>query len=352
MTKKLLIITQKVDLDDDVLGFFHEWIRGFAGRFESVVVICLKVGRYDLPANVRVLSLGKEKGASKLKYLRNFYKYIFSERNNYQTVFVHMNPRYVILGGVLWKLWSKKITLWYAHGHVNFMLKLANLLADIVFTSTAEGYRLANKRTRVVGQGIDTEKFKPEPNSRHDSFKIITVGRISPSKDYETLIDALNYLRPDANFISRVLIIGGPATERDKKYLEMLKVKVEKNNLNGLVDFAGPIANKDLAPLLQSADLFVNLGLTGSLDKAILEAMACGLPVLTCNEALASVLGEYSGLLMYPKKDFHQLAEKINLLRSMSGDKKADLSSGLRKIVVEKHNLIGLVDKISNILTQ
>src|SRR5581483_12297211 len=88
---KLLILTQKVDKNDPVLGFFHGWLREFANHFEFITVIALGVGEYELPQNVRVLSLGKESGVSKLKYLSRFYKYIWQERKNYEKVFVHMN---------------------------------------------------------------------------------------------------------------------------------------------------------------------------------------------------------------------------------------------------------------------
>ena len=71
---KLLILTQKVDKNDDVLGFFHGWILEFAKNYEKVTVICLYEGKHDLPENVKVLSLGKERGVSKLKYILNFYK--------------------------------------------------------------------------------------------------------------------------------------------------------------------------------------------------------------------------------------------------------------------------------------
>ena len=57
---KLLILTQKVDKNDPILGFFHRWVEEFARHCEQVTVIALGVGEYDLPQNVRVFSLGKE----------------------------------------------------------------------------------------------------------------------------------------------------------------------------------------------------------------------------------------------------------------------------------------------------
>jgi len=110
---KLLIITQKVDINDDILGFFHGWIEKLAEKFEQIIVICLQKGKYNLPDNVKVLSLGKEQYLyhshiiRRLVFLYNFYKDIFRERKNYDTILVHMNPIYVLLGGLFWKLWRK-----------------------------------------------------------------------------------------------------------------------------------------------------------------------------------------------------------------------------------------------------
>ena len=57
---KLLILTQKMDKNDDLLGFFHNWVSEFAKKCEKVTVISLGIGEYSLSDNVKVLSLGKE----------------------------------------------------------------------------------------------------------------------------------------------------------------------------------------------------------------------------------------------------------------------------------------------------
>src|ERR1700727_851881 len=111
----LLIVTQAVDLDDPILGFFHRWIADIARGCDRVHVICLKEGRHDLPENVFVHSLGKENGRSRSKYARRFYRYIRMYRDEYDAVFVHMNEEYVLLGAPLWRLWGKRIVLWRNH---------------------------------------------------------------------------------------------------------------------------------------------------------------------------------------------------------------------------------------------
>jgi len=143
---KLLIITQKVDINDDILGFFHSWIAEFAKHCEKITVICLKKGEYNLPKNVKILSMGKENGESKLKYIINFYKYIWRERKEYDTVFVHMNPEYVMLGGSLWRFMGKKISLWYTHKSITQNLQWAERLGHIIFTASEKSFRLQSDK--------------------------------------------------------------------------------------------------------------------------------------------------------------------------------------------------------------
>ncbi len=343
---RLLILTQKIDKRDDVLGFMHGWIAEFAKQCESVTAICLELGSYDLPANVKVISLGKEEGRSRLKYILNFYKYIWRERHKYDAVFVHMNPEYIVLGGPLWRLWDKRVSLWYAHGYVPWTLRVAEKFTNIIFTSTKSGCRLDSGKIRVIGQGIDTEKFNISLyKTENKPFKIITVGRISPSKDYETLISAAELLR-DRGLDFKIDIVGAPGLSDQASYFDKLKERVLNEKLGQFIDFLGPVANEELPAYLENADLFVNMGLTGSLDKVVPEAMASGLPILTCNEALLEVLGPHTKRLMYPKKDFKKLADKIEEMMKLSSDERRKLGRELREIVVKGHSLKIFVGKV------
>ena len=360
---RLLIITQKIDLNDAVLGFMHGWIAEFSRQAESVVAICLEKGKVNLPQNVRVFSLGKENlktinyqlsTFTRLMYAWRFIRYIVQLRNKYDTVFVHMNPEYIVLGGIFWKLFGKTVTLWYAHKNVPWHLRLAHLLTDIIFTSTASGFRLASSKVRVIGQGIDVEKFKAQNEkckTEEEIFKIVTVGRITPSKDYDTLVEAIEKVHQDITVPIEVTIIGPTSVASDEAYLKLLKDKIILRGLNGIIFFLGPIGNDDLPKKLQKYDLFVNMGHTGSLDKAVPEAMASGLPVLTCNEAFKDVLGVFKGDLMYPKGDSHALVLKIKQIMELSEDKRLALGEALRAIVVSDHSLQSFVGKIINAVT-
>jgi glycosyltransferase involved in cell wall biosynthesis len=285
---KLLIVTQKVDKNDPILGFFHRWLDEFSKNVEKLTVICLEQGEYHLPSNVQVLSLGKEKGKSRLKYLYRFYSYIWRERHVYDSVFVHMNPIYVILGGFYWKLMGKEVGLWYTHKNVDLKLRIAEKLCDLVFSASKESFRLKSAKLRVMGHGIDTKVFFPAEAAKHASGgrkKVVTSGRVSATKKIHIMLEAVALLE-DKNV--ELIIVGSPSTPIEREYQAVLKAQAEQLGLADRVVFVGSKSQLEVAEILRDADLFINLSNTGSLDKAVLEAMASGVYVLTSNEAFES----------------------------------------------------------------
>jgi len=342
----LLIVTQKIDREDDVLGFFHSWLDEFSKRSSNITAICLFHGNSQLSKNVNVLSLGKEGGRSRLKYTFRFFKYIFSERKKYDAVLVHMNPEYVLLGGILWKLMGKKITLWYAHGKVTKSLIIAEKVVDIIFTSVTYACRLKSPKLRIVGQGIDVDRIKPQHKDHFQhAFSIITIGRISPSKDYDTLITAASILKKEGYSV-QVNIVGDVGTKGQENYFKRLKNRVKGEELSGFIKFIGPVPYKDIIPYLRESNIFASMTHTGSLDKAVLEAMSAGLPVVTCGEAFDAVFGEYAEFSMYPKKDAETLAKKIAYFINLDKEKRDKYGKKMREIVVKEHSLASFVNKV------
>jgi len=247
-----------------------------------------------------------------------------------------MCPEYVLGAGLLPKFFGKKTLLWYAHKAVSWKLRFAEKLIGKIFTPSKESFRLLSKKVEVTGHGIDLEKFKPAETKKEGSkFKIISVGRISPVKNYEIMINVAEILK-NKNFNFEIRIAGAPILEADKKYFEKLKEKIKEKKLSGIIEFVGSISNKNIVEFYQSGDLFINLSDTGSLDKAILEAMACGLKILTSNEAFKNILKEEN----ITNKNQENMANKIISLKKNADD------SMLREYVARNHNLNNLTVKI------
>jgi len=282
---KLLIVTQVLDEQHPVLGFFNRWVLEFAMHCEHVQVIALQVGKHNLPTNVTVHSLGKEAGKGRLSYLVHFYSLMWSLRKEYDAVFVHMIPLYVILGAPVWKLTGKKITLWYTHGAVSLSLRLAERLVDAIFTAAKEGFNLVTKKVLVTGHGIDTEDFKPLGLTK--DLDLVTVGRITPSKNLSALVDMVEVLNKTTT--ASLTVVGAAGSDGDKDFASTLRAEVNERGLESSVVFAGAMAHSDLPILLNRVTIFVTAAQNGSLDKAVLEAMACGLPVVSMAPGTASL---------------------------------------------------------------
>lgn len=357
---KLLILTQKVDINDDVLGFFHGWIEEFAKHCQSVIVICLFKGEYDLPAKVKVLSLGKEEfirnshHSHKIRilasYLYRFYKYIWRERNNYDTVFVHMNKEYVVLGGWVWKLLGKRVGMWHTHKQIDLKLKIAERFSDVIFTASKESFRLASKKVMVTGHGIDTEKFniKDDEQAAKLKFRVVCVGRISRLKNQELLVKAADILVNKENFKEiEFELIGGTVTPGDVNYQEEILRLLKKYNLDNHFRLVGSVPNKDILKYYQQADLSVNLCPTGGMDKVVLESMTCGVPAIAYNKTFLSTMGDYKNKLILENQDAVELSRKIKELALLSAQEKREMGEYLRLIVIKEHNLRNLINKIT-----
>lgn len=353
ITMNLLFITRKIDKNDVLAGFTYQWVSKFAEKVDMLNVICLEKGDISgLPRNVKIYSLGKERGAGKLMKFRNFQKYAFQLVKKSDGIFCHQNPIYTILIAPWAKLHHKKIITWYTHGKVSFQLRLVNLFADVILTASPESFRLKSKKVIVTGHGIDTDFFKPavEDGGNNVVFKILSIGRISPVKNYETLIEALNILVNEKNFKNiKVDIIGAPGLKAQEEYLERLKKEVENKNLKDYISFLGPKPYPELPRFYENCDAFVNLSGTGSVDKAVLEAMACGKLVLTSNEAFVKILKDKGAELMVKPKSPRDLAEKIIVFAAMDDKTRASIEAKLREEVVQNHNLDKLVEKIISI---
>lgn len=284
---KLLIVTQVVDSTDSDLGFFHTWLETFAASCDKLTVVCLQAGKHSLPPSVRVLSLGKEERKSRLIKAWRFYRYIWRERGEYDAVFVHMNAEYVIMGGWLWRLLQKPVALWYVHKHVGVRLRLALALTNLVFTTSAESFRIPSPKVHIVGHGIPDDAFIERRVREHDRKKIVMVGRVSRSKGIDVGVRVLEALGDEYS----LTIVGGVHTFDDQQYQKEVERLVESKHLGESVHFAGAVSPSDVRKYYAEGDVFLHTSTTGSMDKVVLEALAVGVPVVSTGDAFKEVPG-------------------------------------------------------------
>lgn len=171
----------------------------------------------------------------------------------------------------------------------------------------------ANRLT-CIPTFTDIEKFKPLPTGATDRPYIAFVGRLDPAKGVHVLLNAMVHLKRLSGGAPLLLRIAG--VEHNADYLAALKAQTERNGLQGVVEFLGPLHPDKVAGLLQRAMALIMPALWfENLPNTVLESFSCGTPVI------ASQLGSLSrtitdgenGLLAKPG-DAIDFAEKIDLL--------------------------------------
>ena len=336
---KLLIVCQTVDAEHQNLGFFVRWIVEFSKHYASIVVIANSVGSYDLPQNVTVYSLGKESGASRITRYVRFFGLVWRLRTAYDVVFVHMIVEYILAAGLFWRLFGKRIVLWYVHGTVSWRLRVALAIAHVACSINKESLRVQSNKVHYVGHGIDTDFFSPKKKEESDEYHVVTQGRITRAKHIELIVDSVSMLKKEFGMKARLTIIGGPITDDDLAYTATLHKKCE---FLSWVSIVGPKNQVYVRDALQTADIMINASTTGSVDKAVLEAMSTGVLVVTSNPAFRDMLTPFG--LFSAKVYAPHLALVAH--KALVAKDRAVSQLALREIVIREHNIVTCVNRI------
>jgi glycosyltransferase involved in cell wall biosynthesis len=176
--------------------------------------------------------------------------------------------------------------------------------------------RLGVEKNKVwlIIHGVDLKDFSPVKNS--GKFKkdlcipqnyrvVISTRNLEPVYDVATLIRAIPYVID--RFRNTYFLIVGDGTQRHQ--LEELTYKLE---VNENVRFVGSVSNVEMPRFLCVSDVYVSTSLSDTRSVSLLEAMACGLPVVVTDlEGNRECVKEGENGFVFPKRDFKALAEKM-----------------------------------------
>lgn len=199
-------------------------------------------------------------------------------------------------------------------------LKFAMRFADkIIFLSKEYdaavrqelGKKYRSDKTAIIPNGLDMDLYKPlQAVNKNYVFTIGMQSRLVPLKDHPTLIHAFARLVKQKTEPAVVLKIAGDGESR--KQLEELTKKL---NLQEKIEFTGMLSENELVPFLQNLDLYVHASLGETMSTAIMQAMACGLPIIASDVPGINnmITHEQNGLLV-PAKDKEKMAAALLLL--------------------------------------
>ncbi len=209
---------------------------------------------------------------------------------------------------------------------------------------------IAQNKIRVVLNGVDTERFKLREtlldqhllsSNLSASHLVGITGELLEHKGQEDFVRAarlINKRFPDAQFL-----IAGEDRSKTKEYRIRLESLITEFNLKNRVHFTGWL--ESIAPFLSSLDVFVSASRTEPFGLAIIEAMACGLPVVaTASEGAREIIEDGLSGKLVPVRDVEAMAKAICSLLADETEQRR-LGENARCAARERFDIKRMVDE-------
>jgi len=172
------------------------------------------------------------------------------------------------------------------------------VISECVKKELRNMYGIAPEKIRVLYPAVDHNAFHPEiPEDKRFSVRkkygldggyLFSLSTLEPRKNFAGLIEAYARLPEDVRTRLPLVIAGGQGWKNEDVF-----AAVRRPGLEGRVRFLGYIPEEERAPLMREADVFVLPSLYEGFGMPVLEAMACGTPVVTSDRgALPEVGGD------------------------------------------------------------
>lgn len=243
-------------------------------------------------------------------------KELVLKKESYDIIHIHGDWSSILFVKLLKKLTKSKVIVFSLHDQLSSSFTHQRLLPklvqniDLIFST---GYDTANeleklsiKKIIVQPSGINEIFFNDfEKKFENHKFTIITVANLFPKKNIEFVLEIAKELK-ECKFI-----VIGDGTQRDK--LENIIQKESLSNVE-LVGFKKP---EDINDYYQKSDCYLLTSFAEGTPTSALEAMACGLPIISSNAGgLGNIVKEKENGFIINDFDKNKYIEKINFLKN------------------------------------
>ncbi len=164
-----------------------------------------------------------------------------------------------------------------------------------------------NKKVEVISNGVNLKLFYPRKIT-NKKFRILYVGRISYEKNIDVVIKAVGEFAKKIKDFEFWIVGSGPDVEKLKHLVK--KLKIEK-----YTRFIGGIDNSKLPEIYSNPGVFVTGSTIETEGIVLLEAMACGLPIIGVNaRAIPDLIkNEVNGFIVNPE-DYKNMSRVIDVI--------------------------------------
>jgi colanic acid/amylovoran biosynthesis glycosyltransferase len=198
----------------------------------------------------------------------------------------------------------------------------------------AARFGLDRAKARVIHSAVDVDFFSPAANGVPDpeGLRVIGVGRMTWHKGYDYALQAVAALVRAGVPVTYEILGGEPSPEigrpGDRGRLLYL---IHELGLEGRVSLRGKVSQEMVRERLRASDVLLQASLTEGMPNTVLEAMACGLPVVVtdCGGVREAVEDGVEGFVC-PRRSPQALADALDALRDRTLARKLGMAGRAR----------------------
>ena len=195
---------------------------------------------------------------------------------------------------------------------------------------------------RIIPFGVDTKKFAPAQRQQNIRPTILFLANLLKRKGLRFLLEAMPLIKEEVPNVRLDVVGGGPGEQYFKTLADCLGVTSE-------VSFEGPVSHDETVKWFQQCDLYCLPSLGEPFGVSVLEAMACGKPVVVTDAGgIPSFVENGRGGYLVPLRDPASLAEAaIKILKNDS--LAAQMGKHNRELCIRKYDWEIIVDQIESV---
>ncbi len=308
-------------------------------------------------AGIPVYSLNKKGRWEVIPFFVRFCKFIRS--SNTQLIYAFLNIQCILAVlvrlvqpdlRIVWGVRASNLDLsrydWMARFAYRVECRLSRF-ADLIIANSNAGraYALANgfpeAGTIVIPNGIDTDRFKPEPIARcklraewgvrDNEILIGIVARLDPMKDHPVFFHAASELLQQ-DIEVRFICVG----DGNEPYRTELYALAEKSGLGNKLIWAG--SRDDMTAVYNALDILVSSSYTEGFSNVIAEGMACGIPCVVTDVGDSKWIVGDTGIVVSPG-DPQALAQACQTMITRIRKLQPSLGGKTRRRIIEQFGL-------------
>jgi glycosyltransferase involved in cell wall biosynthesis len=345
---KVLFVCASIDVNNAVVGDTLDRAEALSKHklVTSLVIVALRGTGQKTVGGLKVFGVGSDSRSrvgTLVSFITTITKAVVAEKPD--IFYLYMCP---ILSPLLWLhrcLFGIKVVQWFGHAVYTLPTRVAlRWFSDLWFNSNESMATFKAKHIRFVGQGVKAEQFFYD-STAEKKFDIVTVGRITPVKKIEKMVEVLKTCRDKLGFLYTLNICGDSFVERDKEYQDRVKALVKEYDLQKQVIFSGMISRREVPNVLRSSRVFLFL-IPGGVGKASLESLACGLPVVASSLDAVDFFGEELSRWYLCEKDSLSIANALVRILEAPPEVYVDLCEKSYALFQNKYTMEKFIDRI------